>query len=51
METWRQKIGIAALFFCLLLTAAALWYCLFGYGGGEKKMEGTFVQAEEVIRI
>ena len=50
METWRQKAGIAALFACLLLTAAALCYCLFGFSAGSGEMEGTFVEAAEVIR-
>ena len=45
METWRQKVGIAALFVCLLLTAAVLCYCLFGFTGGSGEMEGTFVEA------
>ena len=47
METWRQKAGIAALFACLILTAAVLCYCLFGFSGGDGEMEGTFVEAEE----
>ena len=49
METWRQKAGIAALFACLLLTAA-LCYCLFGFSAGSGEMEGTFVEAAEVMR-
>ncbi|WP_162612824.1 hypothetical protein [Lachnoclostridium sp. An14] len=49
METWRQKVGIAALFACLILTAAALCYCLFGFSGGAKEMEGTFVESAEVM--
>lgn len=46
METWRQKAGIAALFACLVLTAAALCYCLFSLSGGAGEREGTFVEAE-----
>ena len=46
METWRQKAGIAALFACLVLTAAALCYCLFGLSGGAGAREGPFVEAE-----
>lgn len=50
METWRLKVGIAALFACLILTGAVLCYCLFGLSGGTEKMEGTFVESGEVIR-
>lgn len=50
METWRLKVGIAALFACLILTAAVLCCCLFGFCGGTEEMEGTFVEAAEVMK-